>query len=489
MRHLFHFRIIRKILLRRIHTLKVSFFSLVLLAVLVLMIATMHSPTDTGSQWPSDEALTYRRFHVEEENGRVVTVTPIPFTKPPLWARDVAQDEWDWTAAIKNPKTPYFEGPIPFVIAPPEDADEPFYQHNHQPSIAWLNNGDLLAIWYSTARESGTEMTVLASRFHASAQTWDTSSEFFKAENRNMTGSSLFHDGEGTIYHFNGMGPYGGTGWANLALLMRTSRNNGVTWTPPHAIGPEIKGRHQVISGTLMTNDSVLIQPCDAVPSGQGGTAIHISRDGGLTWIDPGVGKPKPTFAEGGVGQGTIAGIHAGVVELNDVRLMALGRGNNINGYMPTSVSDDGGESWTYSASPFPPIDGGQRLVLMRLREGPILFVSFTSNNRRNPRSRGLSFTDEGGNEFTGYGMFAALSQDDGETWPIRKLITPGEGEYDGGAWTGQFTTSPDNAEHSGYLAATQAPDNVIHLISSRLHYRFNLAWLQQPNEGPHGNE
>ncbi|MBM3493037.1 MAG: hypothetical protein FJX72_01750 [Armatimonadetes bacterium] len=31
-----------------------------------------------------------------------------------------------------------------------------------------------------------------------------------------------------------------------------------------------------------------------------------------------------------------------------------------------------------------------------------------------------------------------------------------------------------------GYLAATQTPDGVIHLISSRLHYRFNLGWLKQ---------
>jgi hypothetical protein len=34
------------------------------------------------------------------------------------------------------------------------------------------------------------------------------------------------------------------------------------------------------------------------------------------------------------------------------------------------------------------------------------------------------------------------------------------------------------HAEPLGYLAITQSPDNVIHLASSGLHYRFNLAWL-----------
>ncbi len=97
---------------------------------------------------------------------------------------------------------------------------------------------------------------------------------------------------------------------------------------------------------------------------------------------------------------------------------------------------------------------------------------------RRNPQSK----TRPHLGTFTGYGLYAAISEDDGKTWPIRKLITPGSGDFDGGAWTGKFTATPDNAEPAGYLAATQTPDNVIHLISSALHYRFNLSWLRHPD-------
>ena len=43
---------------------------------------------------------------------------------------------------------------------------------------------------------------------------------------------------------------------------------------------------------------------------------------------------------------------------------------------------------------------------------------------------------------------------------------------------TRRCVATPTRAEHAGYLAATQPPDRVIHLISSRLHYRFNLPWL-----------
>ena len=59
---------------------------------------------------------------------------------------------------------------------------------------------------------------------------------------------------------------------------------------------------------------------------------------------------------EGAKGEGTIAGIHAKVVELTDGRLLALGRLATINGRMPMSISSDLGKTWTYKASPFPPI-------------------------------------------------------------------------------------------------------------------------------------
>lgn len=442
-----------------------------------------------------DQPLTWRHFDVEEADGVVTKMTVVkdPPGTVPQWAANVSQQKFAWSARNTEP---VFERPVPFVL-PPADSEEPFGDHNHQPSITWLPNGDLLAIWYSTGTEQGTELTVLASRLRAGQTKWDPSSEFLKAPNRNMHGSSIFCDPDtGVIYHLNGMAPDGGLGWAKLALLLRTSRDNGVTWSAPVAVDNRLTGRHQVISGTLKTKAGVLIQNCDAVPGPNGGTALHISHDQGKTWTDPGEGLPAQQFTAGGTGRGTIAGIHAKVVELNDGRLMALGRGDSIDGQMPMSLSSDLGQTWTYQASPFPPIGGGQRLVLRRLQEGPLLLVSFTSANRRQPEANGMTFVDQQGRTFTGHGMYAAVSFDEGVTWPVRKLLTPGEGDFDGGAHTREFTATPTRAEHAGYLAATQTPDGIVHLISSRLHYRLNLAWLtagtqasaavsQRPVEGP----
>ncbi len=38
-----------------------------------------------------------------------------------------------------------------------------------------------------------------------------------------------------------------------------------------------------------------------------------------------------------------------------------------------------------------------------------------------------------------------------------------------------------ENAEPWGYLSVCQTPNGVIHLISSKNHYEFNLAWLKEP--------
>jgi hypothetical protein len=61
----------------------------------------------------------------------------------------------------------------------------------------------------------------------------------------------------------------------------------------------------------------------------------------------------------------------------------------------------------------------------------------------------------------------------------VRQLLTPGEGAYGTQGHTRQFHADATHAEPRGYLAATQTPDGTIHLISSGLHYRFNLAWLR----------
>ncbi len=405
--------------------------------------------------------------------GPAPQTKPLPEAPPPLCRQNVRRDVPADIAQGPDPARPYFRGPRRYVKIPPGSTGPLFSKHNHDPGLAACPNGDLLAIWYTCLNEPGRELGIAASRLRYGAEEWEPASPFWDAPDRNDHAPALWSDGRGTLFHFNGLSA--AATWGSLATVLRTSTDSGATWSKARLIMPEHGLRHMPVEAILRTHDGAIVVPCDAVTGGSGGTAILISRDGGATWTDPGAGKPKPEFREGARGS-WIAGIHAGLVELNDGRLMAFGRGDTINGRMPKSVSSDGGATWTYSASPFPPISGGQRLVLLRLTEGPIFFASFAKQSLR----------DAAGGEFNVSGLFGAFSFDEGQTWPARRLITD-DGParpIDGGGNTGPFMLSRTTAEPAGYLAVCQAANGVIHLITSKNHYAFNLAWLKTPPPG-----
>ena len=417
--------------------------------------------------------------------GFRVVQAPPPATLPTALqssavnSQRVSQQTYLW----KKVTQPVFEAPVPFVIRPDSSSGVPFYSHNHCPAITWCPNGDLLAAWFSTNTESGREMVILASRLRAGKKVWDTASVFFGVPDRNVTGTSLLYDQHGTLYHLNGLEAAGD--WQNLAIVMRTSHNNGASWSKPVLIAPVHTKRHQVIAGSISTREGWLVQLCDAQPGPRGGSAMYISKDKGAHWKATYQSLVTPVYKAGNAG-GLIAGIHAAVVQRKDGSFFALGRNDNIMAadssaeHMPLSISYNTGRTWTYYSSEFPPVSSGQRFVLRRLNEGALLLVSFT-HSPGDAKEEGMLFTSSDGKIWKGSGMYAAVSFDEGKTWPIKKLLTDGTTRaLNGGAWTGNFTMDTTHAEPKGYLAATQTPDNIIHLISSNLYYRFNLAWLQQ---------
>lgn len=263
----------------------------------------------------------------------------------PASQETVSRQKYNWETPSK---APFFAEPLVYVNTPDCSSGVPFYKHNHCPAVSWCDNGDLLAIWFTCDEESGREMVILESRLKPGATEWTEPREFFRVPDRNVTGSSLLNN-NGTLIHMNGMEAAGT--WETLAMVMRTSTDNGATWSRSRMVAPEHARRHQVIAGSSITKEGWLVQAADATPRSNGGTAFHLSKDNGLTWED--MGKTNPGTFKAGASGGTIAGIHAGVVQLSDGRFMALGRGDGIvdrNGLerMPMSISEDNGRTWTY---------------------------------------------------------------------------------------------------------------------------------------------
>jgi hypothetical protein len=397
--------------------------------------------------------------------GFRVVIGPMPETKPlslaadqHSWAKDVKQKRADWMDR-PDPAEPYFRGPETYVDVPPGSNGPMYSKHNHDPGFTWCDNGDLFAIWYSGNGERGRELCILASRLRRGAEKWDAVAPFWDAPDRNDHAPALLNDGQGILYHFNGLSAAANY-QKNLALIMRTSKDNGATWSKARLINPVRAISNQPIASAFVTGQGDLVVPSDWPWHADGrATALWISRDRGQTWSTPG---------------GRIAGIHAGVTQLEDGRLFALGRGSNINGRMPKSISTDMGRTWSYEASEFEPIGGGQRLVLIRLADGVLFIASFAKDMT-------IHYTGAGEQKVSG--LFGAMSYDQGQTWPIRKLITPGgpARKVDGGGNTKEFTLSATTAEPRGYMAGLQTPDGIIHLISSKQYYAFNRKWLKTP--------
>jgi formylglycine-generating enzyme required for sulfatase activity len=376
---------------------------------------------------------------------------------PPLqrYQKDVIPRAKQQILQGPDPDKPYFKGPRRFVNIPIDMAGPVFASHNHNTSIIECSNGDLLTSWFSTVSEGGREMVQGCSRLRWGDENWDQASQLWDAPDRNDSGNRLWHDGKDTIYHFANPS-FAAVSMAILAI--RESKDNGVTWSVPRVALPEFARGQGPANMVFRMNDGAIAMPTDF-----GGSRVWISRDETLTWIRA---------------SGQTAGFHAPVIELDDGRLMAFGRGGNIDGMMPMSISSDLGETWTYSASEFPPIGGKQKAVLLRLKQGPLFFASFAD--------LGTDIVDASGTKRRIRGLFAAISKDHGKPWIKKRPVTddgpPRPVETTAG---GLCLMSSRNGEFRGYMSGIQATNDLIHLITSRQHYAFNLKWLETPQPAP----
>ena len=403
--------------------------------------------------------------------GEAPKSAPLPVPPPSLNARDVSQTA---PPPVAKATKPFFSGPTRFVKVPPDMAGPMFSNHNHSPAIAECPNGDLLAVWFSCGDEGGPELANLASRLRRGATEWETASPFWDGPDINDHAPKLWFDGERTLFFF---------AKSFAGDVVRTSTDSGATWSKARLIQPMV----EIGNLPFRTKEGALVLPLDRNPAGVG---VDVSLDGGKTWsFTPAHGKPD--FQPGGGGPRP-AGIHNATAQLADGRLVAYGRFDELDIqekfhlHTPVSYSSDLGKTWTYEESAFPAISTVQRAVLLRLHEGPLLLCSFTDQLRNWKKREGLRFKAADGGEFTGYGLFAAVSFDEGKTWPVQKLITPGGPERTvSGVDRNEFTLSETMAEPSGYLSVCQTRDDLIQLVSSKNHYVFNLAWLKELASAP----
>lgn len=325
-----------------------------------------------------------------------------------------------------------------------------FRNHNHSPAMEVLANGDLLALYYSSFHEYDPEVGLIATRLRFGADEWDMPSMMFDMPGANDHAPLLWND-DGTIWLFWGNPQIDG----RFPFQFTISTDNGATWSEvvfPHLPGPIGEWEKPQPINIAFRSGGTIFLATDA----RGATSmLWASDDNGRTWRDTG---------------GRTFGRHTTFVPLRDGRILGMGgKGTEIGGFLPRSISTDNGRSYQVSRTPFAALTSGQRPCIVRLASGRLFFAGdFQNKQARQPA---------GVNES---GCYVALSDDDGQSWHIKKLA----GTQNGGRLNDTL----------GYCVARQAGDGNIHLITSvthpALHFEMNEAWIlsDQTNVTDAGN-
>lgn len=302
----------------------------------------------------------------------------------------------------------------------------------HNSAVQVLNNGDLVAAYYNTERyEDDPDQTVLVTRLRYGAEDWDMPEPWPDFPDA-ADAAPVFWNEHGRLWLFFGSPRMLGA----PPFWFLTSADNGATWSPIHAAA--LTGKvgdytSQPINSVVRAADGTIYIPTDGKSST---SAVFASKDDGRTWYDTG---------------GRTFGRHTTLVIARDGALAGYGGKNtNIDGFMPKGVSRDGGRTWAKSKTPFPPLNSGQRPSIIRLASGRLFFVGDKYASKPGPRRPGA---------------YVAWSDDDGDNWKMRDL--------------------PASVTTVGYVTATQAPNGLIEIVTSKtvpaeLQIELNEAWLEK---------
>lgn len=330
-----------------------------------------------------------------------------------------------------------------------------FLRHQHCPALEVAGNGDILFIAISAVSETDPDVTLLATRLRFGADDWDPPDLFLDLPDVDDTSPMLWNDA-GRLWLFFGANKLD----AGFPFQWITSDDHGATWSPiqfPLFTTPIGGHSAQPITNAFRDGTGRIYVASDATGPQ---SVLWQSDDNGGTWRDP---------------AGRSGGRHTAFVVLRDGRILGMGgKSSNIEGFMPRSISTDGGRTYTVSKTPFARLGSNQRPALIRLASGR-LFMAGDYQSEKGVQPPGI----------TERGSYVALSDDEGENWKIRTL--PGTQPHES---PNRYKAMQGNT--LGYAVARQAPNGVIHLTATMtepcLHFELNETWILH-GEAPQGDD
>ncbi|MHC4637362.1 MAG: SUMF1/EgtB/PvdO family nonheme iron enzyme [Planctomycetota bacterium] len=423
---------------------------------------------DGQNRWALETNSRYQTWQLGEAPAcgfRLVLETEAPlarYSSPGPFCQAAVKQSTSPALQGPNPNVPYFT--VRFALPIPPDnitegiasllgCDPATMYHNHSPGFEIMPNGDAIAV-YGTANmgpsgvsEYGGDTRFVQARLRYGSDQWDMPELFWDMKGMNDGSGLLWTENNGTVHFF------GGGRIANSdkrPLVMANSSDSGATWTLKRPIfpGPVVNYQAQPVTNAWRQNESTIYTVTDAEnPSST--SMVWRSTNNGLTWYDMG---------------GRTNGRHSTIISLdNSGTLLSYGgKNSNIDGWMGWCASYDWGATWPDAGpSPFAVLGGNQRPNLITLANGNLVMVGDCQKKNNGYQPPGWTL---------GYGCYVAVSDDDGDSWHFKKfpVTLPHESDTPYGTL--------------GYTTVRQAPNGVIHVLTTMthpcLHYEFNEEWI-----------
>lgn len=432
--------------------------------------STGHDPQGAGQQRSGEfrSEFLYKAFTRSVLNnqgnhsiGFRVVCGPAPGTAPSPAFLSFAQlgvrQAGNVASIGPDPARPWFSKRY-LLPTPPENTDpsqirtfralgwhRAFLRHHHSPALEVAGNGDVLFISYTAVSETDPDVALIATRLRFGADAWDPPDLFLDLPDVDDHAPLLWNDA-GRLWLFFGSNKLD----SGFPFQWTFSDDNGASWSQiqfPLFTTPVGGHSAQPITNAFRDASGRIYVASDAIGPE---SVLWQSNDNGQTWRDPG---------------GRSGGRHTTFVLLRDGRILGLGgKSSNIEGFMPQSISSDGGATYSVTKTGFAHLGSNQRPTCIRLRSGR-LFMAGDLQSEKGIQPAGI----------TQRGCYVALSDDDGQTWKVRTL--PGTQPHEDPS---RFAAMKGNT--LGYAVARQAPNGVIHLVATMtepcLHFELNESWI-----------
>lgn len=342
---------------------------------------------------------------------------------------------------------------------------------NHAPSILSLPGGGLLAAWFGGSDEGNKDIDILVSRFDVDTGRWSSSAAVTHDEIRSDQNPGLFAAPDGTIWLVYTSQLSRQSGVPETFNLQHTSvvkvirsTDDGVSWSEPETLfdreGTFCRQPIQVLHDGTWAHTQWLCFDDDS-KNGSDQPVVQISTDQGSTWR-------QVEFPE------AAGRVHPNIVEIEPGRLVSLFR-SRFADWVYLSRSEDGGETWSApEATEVPNNNAGLSAFLL-----PSGMLALVSNEHQVATEPGEVVWP-----YERMRIVIAVSNDEGRTWPVRRVIEPG----DGFSGEGNLRSNRRQEYPHGIVDA----DGLIHVVyafSSRRairHVVFDEEWISGVEDQVH---